>query len=94
MQVYMPIYKVIKVTANNVSHFVWYKRLLPLPKIMQNNIKLDKFKAFFFSKYYYSDLLINDTHREKLVFSTKIHGNTRLAASEVFHMFTQSIKFF
>ena len=27
-------------------------------------------------------------------FSTKIHWNTRLAASDVFHMFTQSIKFF
>ena len=42
-------------------------------------------------------LLMNDTHREKLVlieFNTKIHWNSRLAASEVFHMFTQSIKFF
>ena len=27
-------------------------------------------------------------------FSTKIHCNTRLAASDVFHMFTQPIKFF
>ena len=27
-------------------------------------------------------------------FSTKIHWNTVLAASDVFHMFTQSIKFF
>ena len=27
-------------------------------------------------------------------FSTKIHRNTRLAASDVFHMFTQLIKFF
>ena len=27
-------------------------------------------------------------------FSTKIHWNTKLAASDVFHMFTQSIKFF
>ena len=27
-------------------------------------------------------------------FSTKIHWNTRLAAADVFHMFTQSIKFF
>ena len=27
-------------------------------------------------------------------FSTKIHRNTRLAASDVFHVFTQSIKFF
>ena len=26
--------------------------------------------------------------------STKIHSNTRLAASQVFHMFMQSIKFF
>ena len=26
--------------------------------------------------------------------STKIHGNTRLAASDVVHMFTQSIQFF
>ena len=27
-------------------------------------------------------------------FNTKIHLNTRLAASDVFHMFTESIKFF
>ena len=27
-------------------------------------------------------------------FSTKIHWNTRLVASDVFHMFTQSVKFF
>ena len=27
-------------------------------------------------------------------FSTKIHRNTRLAAPDVFHIFTQSIKFF
>ena len=27
-------------------------------------------------------------------FSTKIHWNTRLATSDVFHMFTQSVKFF
>ena len=35
--------------------------------------------------------------RKKLCFtefSTKIHWNTRLAASDVFHMFIQSIKFF
>ena len=39
-------------------------------------------------------LKLNDTHREKLVFSTKIHENTRLAVSDVFHMFKQSIKLF
>ena len=40
-------------------------------------------------------ITLNDTHREKLVlydFSTKIYWETRLAASDVFHMFTQSIK--
>ena len=40
---------------------------------------------------------MSDTHMEELgftEFSTKIHRNTRLAASDVFHMFTQSIKFF
>ena len=48
------------------------------------------------------DWLFNDNHMEDLFiyllcfteFSTKIHWNTRLAASDVFHMFTQSIKFF
>ena len=38
-----------------------------------------------------------DSYMEDLCFaklSTKILGNTRLAASDVFHMSTQSIKFF
>ena len=37
----------------------------------------------------------NNTHREKLSFtqfSTRIYCNTRLAASDLFYMFTQSIK--
>ena len=38
--------------------------------------------------------LFNDTHMEELVLYWKVHWNTRLAASDVFHMFTQSIKFF
>ena len=40
---------------------------------------------------------VNDTHRENLCiteFRTKIDWNTRLAASDVFHIFTQSIKLF
>ena len=31
---------------------------------------------------------------KNLCFTEKIHWNTRLVASDVFHMFTQSIKFF
>ena len=41
--------------------------------------------------------VFNDTLVEELVLywiQYKIHWNTRLAASDVFHMFTQSIKFF
>ena len=40
---------------------------------------------------------LNDTHMQELVlyeFRTKIHWNARLAASDVFLMFTQSVKFF
>ena len=39
---------------------------------------------------------LNDTHKENLCFtefSSNIHWNTRLAASEVFNMFTQSFFF-
>ena len=41
---------------------------------------------------------INERQREKLMcfteFSTKIYGNTKLAASDVFHMSTQSLSSF
>ena len=37
--------------------------------------------------------LINDTHREKLFYSIH-YKNGRLAASDLFHMFTQTIKFY
>ena len=41
---------------------------------------------------------INDTHMEEELalcrIQYKIHWNTRLAASDIFHIFTQSIKFF
>ena len=46
-----------------------------------------------FQKYMY----VNDTHREKLCFthfSTRIYWNRSLAASDLFHMFTQPIKFY
>ena len=52
------------------------------------------FKIVFDASLIYA---INGTHMENFCFtefSTKIHWNTRLAASDVFHMFTQSIKFF
>ena len=43
----------------------------------------------------FTEEILNDTHMEELTcfteFSTKIHW---MAASDVFHMFTQSIKFF
>ena len=41
--------------------------------------------------------IFNNTHWEKLSFtqfSTRIYWNSSLADSELFHMFTQSIKFF
>ena len=36
---------------------------------------------------------INDTHRERLVFHSIQYRDGWLAASDLFHMFTQSIKF-
>ena len=36
----------------------------------------------------------NDTHRERLVFHSIQYMNGWLAASDLFHMFTQSIKFY
>ena len=41
--------------------------------------------------------LINDAHREKLYFtqfSTRIYWNRSLAASDFFHVFTLTIKFY
>ena len=55
----------------------------------------DNYTVLFITHWKLLAYSINDTHREKLVwieFSTKIRWNTRLAASDVFHMFTQSIK--
>ena len=40
------------------------------------------------------EAVLNDTHMENLCLTEKIHWNTGLAAFDVFHMFTQSIKFF
>ena len=37
-------------------------------------------------------LTLNDTHRERLVFYSIQYRNGWLAASDLFHMFTQSIK--
>ena len=37
--------------------------------------------------------LVNDTHRERLVFHSIQYRNGWLAASDLFGMFTQSIKF-
>ena len=37
---------------------------------------------------------INDTHRERLVFHSIQYRDGWLAASDLFHMFTQSIKFY
>ena len=46
------------------------------------NIQVTKFYAFF-----------NDTQREKLLYSIQ-YKNGWLAASDLFHVFTQSVKFF
>ena len=39
-------------------------------------------------------MIFNDTHKEKLFYSTgiKIYWNTSLAASELFHVFTKSTR--
>ena len=37
---------------------------------------------------------LNETHKERLVFHTVQYWNGWLAASDLFHMFTQSIKFY
>ena len=37
---------------------------------------------------------VNDTHRERLVFHSVQYRNGWLAASDLFDMFTQSIKFY
>ena len=52
----------------------------------------NSYRKIFKKSYFEEHLLttasvLNDTHMEEL-------GNTRLAASDVFHMFTQSINFF
>ena len=44
---------------------------------------------------FYKKSVLSDTYREKLCytqFSTRIYWNKSLAASELFHMFTQSVK--
>ena len=54
-------------------------------------------EIFFETAKFYKRKGINDTHVEELVLywiQYKIHWNTRLAASDVFHLFTQWIKFF
>ena len=38
-------------------------------------------------------ILLNDTHRERLMFHSILYRNGWLAASDLFDMFTQSIKF-
>ena len=37
---------------------------------------------------------VNDTHRERLMFHSIQYRNDWLAAYDLFHMFTQSIKFY
>ena len=44
-------------------------------------------KSFYFIKF-------NDTHKERLVFHSIQYRNGWLAASDLFDMFTQSIKFY
>ena len=39
-------------------------------------------------------ILANDTHRERLVFHSVQYRNGWLAVSDLFEMFTQSIKFY
>ena len=40
------------------------------------------------------NLKVNDTHKETLVFNLIQYGNGSLAASDLFYMFTQSIKLY
>ena len=78
------------------NNLVYYKHQHLYPRFAGKYLNDNLFKI---SKKHYitiSDKL-NDTHGKNLCFtefSTKIHWNTRLAASNVFHMFKQSIKFF
>ena len=52
-------------------------------------------RIYWFRSVYFLALMILTWKNLFLTeFSTKIHWNTRLAASDTFHMFTQSIKFF
>ena len=41
-----------------------------------------------------TDRSINDTHRERMIFHSIQYRNSWLAASDLFDMFTQSIKFY
>ena len=54
----------------------------------------DCFWLLIFLKYYYCVSPFNDTHRERQVFHSIQYRNGWLAASDLFHMFTQSIKFY
>ena len=78
--------------------------------LLKSYLSVPRFNIFYISETYLNsiitegddslqipgyDLMIHT--RKNLYFtelSTKIHWNTRLAASDVFHMFTQSINFF
>ena len=72
-------------------------RLLLSIAIMWNNV--GRMRATIFWSLippHFNDLSLTIL-REKLpltVFNTKIHWNTKLAASDIFHTFTQSSKFF
>ena len=64
--------------SNHIREFIIFK----MQKLLQNIIKSN------------SDCFLNDTHREKLCFTQFSIRNGWLAASDLFRIFTQSIKFY
>ena len=59
------------------------------PAYMNETFKLRKISRAVLSNY-----KLNDTHREILIFHSIQYRNGWLAASDLFYMFTQSIKFY
>ena len=69
---------------------------IPVRIIKKNKFTFSKVLPEMFNVYIDSNTFpngLNDTHREKLFYSVQ-DKNGCLAASDLFHMFTQSVKFY
>ena len=67
-----------------------------LTSYLKNSLTVN-FSSLIFDRFVwipYLSLYINDTRREQLVFHSIQYRDGWLAASDLFHMFTQSIKFY